>query len=149
MKNLNKNRAFNDNMNHREEILSLISREIQNKIGLTYPKIVDKTRFENDKRELEESIRNVNHFSQNDWPECFSIFDKIVKKVPENMTSHDEIDKNNLTKCLPSLCKSRYVDNLYLLSFITKSFHNFFSLGVLIKHQKSWNLFKMLLKLKF
>ena len=85
MKTLNKNKAFNENMNYREENLSSISREIQNKIGLIGPNVIDKTFFENNKRKLEELIRNVHHFSQQDWPECFSIFDNIVQQSSKKL----------------------------------------------------------------
>lgn len=104
MKALNLNQKFNLDMKYREEVLSLIAEKIETKSSRMKPHTYDFREFERNKSRIVDDIKNQQHFSEKDWPECEKVLLENLKTLSvqefESVSSESDDEFNDMRKPL-------------------------------------------------
>ena len=92
---LNRDRLFNLDMSHREEVLTKIVDQIEAKFGRGRASVFESRDFERNKSQIEDKIQKMKHFNEKDFPDSEKILLKDVKRVEKIVLddiSSDESD---------------------------------------------------------
>lgn len=92
---LNNESKFNLSMPYREEVLTQISGKIQEKFGLSKPKICEISNYERNKTNIESEIKRKKHFSENDWPECRNVFNRSLRSINNDKFDDSENEEES------------------------------------------------------
>jgi hypothetical protein len=92
---LNRDSKFNTSMTYREDVLSKISATIQAKIGIVKPKVLEYSRYEQNKQVIEDEIRRSKHFSESDWKDCQKILLDNLRNLTDNDCNNDDVSSGD------------------------------------------------------
>jgi hypothetical protein len=66
---LNKNQQFNVDMKYREEVLTSITKRIEEKFGILKPSVYEYREYERKQTQINDRILNIKHFAVTDFPD--------------------------------------------------------------------------------
>lgn len=100
---LNRDRKFNIDMTHREEVLTQIAKQLEEKFGRGKPSIYEYRDYERNKEQIIEKVKKVHHTSEKDLPGSERVLLKNIETDPinnlESVSSEDEDDKGLVKYC--------------------------------------------------
>lgn len=99
MEILNRDRKFNIDMTHREEVLTKIAHRLQQEFGRGKPSIYEYREYERNKLKITDRVKNFKHICEKDLPESEKILltdikvENVVTTSLDDVSSDDEGDK--------------------------------------------------------
>ena len=88
---LNRQSRFNADMSYREEVLTKIAKSIEEQSKRQKPTVHDYKKYEINKIEITEEIKNLKHFDENDFPDA----DKILSINPKVNDLLDDVSSGS------------------------------------------------------
>lgn len=107
---LNRDREFNINMAHREEVLTTIAKQLEDKFGRQKPSVYEYRDYERNKSQVTERVKNLKHFSEKDLSGSEEVLLKSIKVDRiglDNISSEDSGDEKSYEKYCEKKKKQR------------------------------------------
>lgn len=101
---LNRDKKFNIDMIHREEVLTKIAQQLQDKFGYGKPSIYEYREYERNRSFLIERTKALKHFGEKDFPGSEKILlmdikvENVVPSTFDDVSSDEEGDSKNYLK---------------------------------------------------
>lgn len=80
---LNRQSRFNNDMSYREELLTKIAKTIEEQSKRQNPTVTDYKKYETNKAEITEEIKNLKHFDESDFPDADKVL--FVNSKPNDL----------------------------------------------------------------
>jgi CRISPR/Cas system Type II protein with McrA/HNH and RuvC-like nuclease domain len=101
MKVLNLNHKFNLNMSFREDVLTKICKQLEDKFGRKQPGVYDVKEMEKNREIIKERIEKMDHFNERDFPDSQIELLKFMNDL-EDISSDEDKDDGLCSKKNPA-----------------------------------------------